>query len=491
MKISVEKRERPLYEIKEDGGDEGGNKQTVQPEVFAAVQAEIKQMGSNTKALSESLQKSVKELRDVITATGAKLDALDREKVSKLSEDITSRQEKMDETLTARMDDIEVAVKRVMASGGQRLSDHESKEFDLARTYKVHQLVAHKSLPKTGLPNDQVSVEDYRNYLRAMQVYLRVDEKNIGISHPEEFKYLTTGSDPDGGILVTPVMSARVVERIWEMDPIRQLASVEAIGTDALEMLEDLGQFGVDWEGETVSTTIAGTSQFNKKRIPVHIQSARPYATQAMIDDASINLEEWIAKKVSDKFGRAEAAAFVAGNGINKPRGFLTYADYAGNKGDGGVTLGQIEQRGSGAAASITTDGLITLKYSLVEDLLTRGTWLFNRLTIATLMQLKDGDGQYIWRPGITEGQPSTLLGLPLRMSTSMPTVAANALAGALGDWREAYQIVDRQGITVQRDPYTKKPFVEFYTRRRVGGDVVNFQAVKLLFIGTPANGNA
>ena len=487
--MEVKRIERPLYEIKDDSGADTG-KQTVAPEVFAAVQTEIKKMGDSTKALSDSLQKSVKEVRDLITKTDNKLDALDREKLTKLAEDVTARQEKMDEALTGRMDDIEVSVKRMMAAGGGRsMNDYEAKEFDLARQFKIQQLVAHKSLPKTGIPDESISLDEYRNYLRAMQVYLRVDEKNIGISHPEEFKYLTTGSDPDGGILVTPVMSNRVIERIWEMDPIRQLAAVETIGTDALEMLEDLGQFGVDWEGETVSTTIAGTSQFNKKRIPVHIQSARPYATQAMIDDASINLEEWIAKKVSDKFGRAEAAAFVSGNGINKPRGFLTYADYTGTKGDGGVTLGQIEQRGSGAAATVTTDGLITLKYSLVEDLLMRGTWLWNRLSIATIMQLKDGDGQYIWRPGITEGQPSTLLGLPLRMSTSMPTIAANALAGALGDFREAYQIVDRQGITVQRDPYTKKPFVEFYTRRRVGGDVVNFQAIKLMMIGTPTLG--
>jgi HK97 family phage major capsid protein len=408
----------------------------------------------------------------------------------KFAEDITTRQEVMDESLTKRMDDIEVLTKRIMSAGGRRMYDAEAKEYEYARLFKQHQLIARKALPKTGVRTEDINVDEYRGYKEAVSVYMRIDEKNIPVFSPEAYKYLTVGSDPDGGILVTPVMSNRIVERIWEIDPVRQLASVETIGTDALEMLEDIGQFGVDWEGETVSTTIGGTSVFNKKRIPVHIQSARPYATQAMIDDASINIEEWIAKKVSDKMGRSEAAAFVSGNGINKPRGFLTYADYTtGAKGDGGIALGQIEQRGSGAAASITTDGLITLKYSLVEDLLARGTWLFNRLTIAQLMLLKDGDGQYIWRPGITEGQPSTLLGLPLRMSTSMPTVAANALAGALGEWREAYQIVDRQGITVQRDPYTKKPFVEFYTRRRVGGDVVNFQAVKLMYIGTPNAG--
>lgn len=491
MKIEVKQNKRPVYEMKDDQGG-GTGTLSEHPEVLEAVTAEIKAMGGNVKTLSESLNKSVTDLRTALKATEGKLDALDRDKIGKMAEDITSRQEKMDEALSSRMDDIEVLVKRMMsAGGGRQMGEMEAKEFDFAREFKMHQLIARKQLPKTGVASDMVSVDEYRGYKDAFSIYMRIDEKNIPIAAPEAYKYLTAGSDPDGGVLVTPVMSSRVVERIWEIDPIRQLAAVETIGTDALEMLEDLGQFGVDWEGETVATNIGGTAQFNKKRIPVHVQSCRPYATQAMIDDASINIEEWLAKKVSDKMGRAEAAAFVSGNGINKPRGFLTYADYSGTKGDGNVTLGQIEQRGSGAAAAITTDGLITLKYSLVEDLLARGTWLFNRLTIAELMKLKDGDGQYIWRPGITEGQPSTLLGLPLRMSTSMPTIAAGALAGALGEWREAYQIVDRQGITVQRDPYTKKPFVEFYTRRRVGGDVVNFQAIKLLYIGVPANGNA
>lgn len=469
---------KPIIETKEEGET---SFQTKEPEVHAEVLKEIKRLGENTKAQITELQSNYKKLKDAVD-TGSQ-DVVKKAEISKLTEDIVTRQETLEKTQTERMDNIELLAKRMATSGGFDGGNYEAKIFQEAKQFRIHQLISSKKLPKIGINDADVSVAEFKEYQKAFNLYLRLDEKTIPVYAPESYKYLTVGSDPDGGILVTPAMSNRIVDRIWEIDPIRQLAAVEAIGTDALEMLEDLGQFSVDWEGETVATNVRVTSQWSKKRIPVHIQSARPFATQSQIDDASINIEEWIAKKVSDKFGRSEAAAFVSGNGVNKPRGFLTYSDYSGTKGDGGVTLGQIEQRVSGAAAAITTDALITLKYSLVEDLLARGTWLANRLTVAEIMKLKDGDGQYIWRPGLTEGQPSTLLGLPFRMSTSMPTIAAGALALALADWREAYQIVDRQGITIQRDPYTQKPFVEFYTRRRVGGDVVNFQAIKLLVI--------
>jgi HK97 family phage major capsid protein len=267
-------------------------------------------------------------------------------------------------------------------------------------------------------------------------------------------------------------MSARIVEKIFQGDPFRQLCNVETIGTDALELTEDLDEAGDGWEGETVVGAETTTPQLKKKRIQVFNQYARPRATQKLLEDSSINIEQWLANKVGQKMLRTEGAAFVTGDGVARPRGFLTYAN--------GTAYGQVEQVALGAAATVTTDGLIDLEFSLMEEYLMRATWAMNRLTVASIMKLKDGDGQYIWRPGILAGQPSTLLGLPMRMSTTMPVVAANALSIAIADWNEFYTIVDRLGITVQRDPYTVKPFVEFYTRRRVGGDVVNYQAGKI-----------
>ena len=345
---------KPAIEIKDGDGD---TKLSREPEVHAEVLAEIKKLGENTKAQIVEMHSNHKKLKDLIDS-GAQ-DAVKKAELSKLSEDIITRQEELTKKTAKeqndRMDAIEVIVKRVAIGGSREFGEAEAKIVSEARQFLMHKLIAYKRLPKTGVSDADVNVAEYKEYKKAFDMYLRIDEKQLPVHAPESFKYLTTGSDPDGGILVTPAMSNRVIERIFEMDPIRQLASVEAIGTDALEILEDLGQFGSDWEGETVSTTQAGTSQFSKKRIPVHIQSARPYATQSQIDDASINIENWIAKKVSERFGRAEATAFVSGSGINKPRGFLTYTDYTGTKGDGGVTLGQIEQRVSGAAAAITT----------------------------------------------------------------------------------------------------------------------------------------
>ena len=179
--------------------------------------------------------------------------------------------------------------------------------------------------------------------------------------------------------------------------------------------------------------------------------------------------------KVANKFGRDEAAAFVSGDGVGKPTGFTNY--------NNGTSFGTIERIASGAAGSITADGLYELKFSLIEQYLTRGTFLMNRLTLRDVLKLKDTAGDYLYNPGLKEGDFSTILGLPVRMSTTMPVAVAGALSIAIADWREAYQIVDRLGVSVQRDPYTAKPFVEFYTRKRVGGDVTNFSAIKLQVI--------
>jgi len=288
---------------------------------------------------------------------------------------------------------------------------------------------------------------------------------------------LRLGSDPDGGYTVTPAMSSKIVERLFEIDPIRQLASVETISTDALEMMEDVNEAGGDWESETVANDESETPQWKKKRIPVHVLAARPRATQVLLDDSGLNVESWLANKVADKFGRTEAAAFVTGNGVGKPTGFMTYGNWTTA---GTYEHAKIERVNMGNATEFTTDGLTDVKYQMIEQHLMVGTWLTNRLNVRDIMKLKDGDGQYIWRPGITVGQPASLLGLPIRMATTIATTAAAALAIALADWKAVYQIVDRQGINVQRDPFTVKPFVEFYTRKRVGGDVINFQAIKI-----------
>jgi HK97 family phage major capsid protein len=313
-------------------------------------------------------------------------------------------------------------------------------------------------------------MEKFNSYKDAFISHLRLDEKHVS---PEQYKELSVGIDPDGGYTVTPEMSSRIIEKLRESDPIRELATVENISTDALEYLVDYGEMGAGWEGETESGDKTDTAELKKKRIPVHIMYAKPRATQQLLEDSSINIEQWISRKIAEKFSRLEGAAFVEGDGIGKPRGFLTYAN--------GTSWGQVEQINMGAAAALTADGFIKIKYSLQEFYLNTGVWLLNRTALRDAMMLKYGTGEYIWKPSLLSSDPvSTILGSAVRMSTSMPAVAANALSVAYSDWKEAYSIVDRLGITIQRDPYTVKPYVEFYTRKRLGGDVVNFDAIKL-----------
>ena len=467
------------------------DKQGPEPEVVAAVKAEITKLGEGTLANKknyEELRKTYNELKTTLEASEGKFDSLADAKVSRLTESITTRQEEIDtkaaiaadetketeKKLHERMDAIEVAAKRSPKS--TMTHDEEALEFKDARDFQMNSLVvSQKNQGVTFELADKLedpNMETYGDYKKAFPNFLRVDERRIMGGSPDHLKALSVGIDPDGGYTVTPVMSNRIIARLFEADPIRQLAAVESITTGAIEFMVDFDEAGFGWEAETVAGGETDTPQIFKKRIPVHVMYAKPQASQVLLEDSGINIENWLADKVSNRFMRGEGAAFITGAGVATPRGILTYGN--------GVNYGQIERTNMQAAAAVTADGFIAVKYSLIEQYLNRGTWLMNRTTVRDTMYLKDGEGRYIWKPGFQDDSTASILGLPVRMSTTMPTVAAGILAVALADWSEAYMVVDRLGITIQRDPFTKKPMIEFYTRKRVGGDVVNYQAIKI-----------
>ncbi len=441
------------------------------------VTEEIGTLKNNIKEQHNVMLKNYEELKATVDA--GLDDPLANEKYQKFAADISTRQEELDKQIDAknaeinsRVDNVEVAFKRLPKSGDS--PDVEQKNAE--QFYKELCSLKGQGTYKQ-MQNVDIDVEAYKNYQKAFEGFLRNhgDERSLT---PENAKAMSVGVDPDGGYTVTPAMSNTIIKRVYESDPIRQLAAVESITTDAIEWMVDWDQMGFGWETETSAGAETTTADMNRKRIPVHIMYAKPRATQQLLEDSGINIESWIGNRVGDRFARAEGAAFVSGDGIGKPRGFLTY--------DNGTNYGQIEQTGMGSATVLTADGFIDVKYSLSEYYLNRGTWLMRRSTVAAAMKLKNGAGDYIWKPGLLAGDAqSTLVGLPLRMSSTMPAVAANALSVAIADWREAYMIVDRLGINVQRDPYTVKPFVEFYTRKRVGGDVINYEAIKLGIIST------
>ena len=289
-----------------------------------------------------------------------------------------------------------------------------------------------------------------------------------------ELKALSVGTDADGGYLVTPMMSANIVKIVNESSPMRALASVETISTDALELIQDYDAAGSGWTTETGAVADSTTPQIGKKSISVHELYAQPKATQKLVDDSAVDIEAWIAEKVAESFLVKENAAFISGDGSGKPKGILSYA--------AGTSWGQIQQINSGTSAVVTADSLVKLFYALKEDYAQRATFLMNRSVLQAVRLLKETTtDQYLWQPGLVAGAPDTLMGVPVKQATDMPVAAANSLSIAVGDFARAYQIVDRIGIRVLRDPYTEKPFVKFYTTKRVGGDVVNFEAIKLL----------
>jgi len=297
----------------------------------------------------------------------------------------------------------------------------------------------------------------------------------------DEQKALSVGSDPDGGYTVYPDLSGSMSKKIFDTSPMRAYASVQVIGTDALEGVYDDDENTSGWVSETGARAATATPQIGVWRIPVHELYSFPQITQKLLDDSSWNMESWLTEKMSMQMGRAEATAFVTGSGVGKPRGFTTYAD-------GTSIREQVEQVDTGvngdfAAAPAGGDTLITALYSLKSEYRANASWFMNRTTMAGVRKEKDTDGAYIWQPGIQAGQPATLLGYPVAPAfEDMATyTTTGALAIAVGDMRSAYQIVERQGIRILRDNLTNKPYVGLYGVRRCGGGLVNGEAIKLI----------
>lgn len=332
---------------------------------------------------------------------------------------------------------------------------------------EIKELKAAVARSKQGGDEDLVK-ETEKKVAKALNQYLRK-----GTESPE-LKALSVDSDADGGFLVTPQMSAEIVKHIFETSPMRQYASVQSISTDSYEILQDLDEAGAEMVEELGTRNVTGTPQIKKIVISVHEMSARPLASQKILDDAAVNVESWLGEKVGDKFARKENTNFVAGNGVGMARGILNYAS-----GDG---FNLVEQMTGAASLVISPDDLIDLEFMLKGDYRKNGVFFAARQTIKAFRKFKDSQNRYLWEPGINGKMAPTLLGYEI---AEMADMQANGVAGnlavAFGDWKAAYQIVDRIGIRVIRDIYTQKPNVEFYTTKRTGGAVKNFEALKLL----------
>lgn len=310
----------------------------------------------------------------------------------------------------------------------------------------------------------------------AFTAYLRSGNEQY-LSRIEK-KSLSSSADQDGGYLIAAQTSKQISQVLEDISPMRKLASSEQISSSSLDIIEDYDKAQSGWVAEKGLRDETDTPKINKRNIPVFEIFAQPAATQKLIDDSFINIEKWLAEKLINSFSKLEDNAFMHGDGVNCPRGILTYND--------GKEWGKIEQIKSGNENGIDQDALFNLYFALKSQYSNKASFLMNRSTIHAIRTLKDKtSGRYLWNPSLASENPDTLIGLPIYEASDMPGIEKGNLSIALADFKAAYKIVDRTGIRVMRDPYTFKPFVKFYTTKRVGGDVINFEAIKLLSIAS------
>lgn len=297
----------------------------------------------------------------------------------------------------------------------------------------------------------------------------------------------TRGSNPDGGYLVPDQMESSIDRVLGTVSAVRGIARVISISAASYSKLVNLGGATSGWVGENDARGSTSTPTLSKLEFPAMEIYANPYASQTLLDDASVDIGAWLADEVAIEFAEEEGAAFVTGNGVAKPRGLLSY-DMVANASWAWGKVGYIA--GGNASALDTsskngTEKLISLIHALKQGYRQNARFMMNTSTLETLRTLKDSQQNYVWQPSIKEGVPATLFGYQVTDDDNMPSIGADTYPVLFGDFQRAYLIVDRQGIRVLRDPYSNKPYVSFYTTKRVGGGIQNFQAVKALKIAT------
>ena len=297
-----------------------------------------------------------------------------------------------------------------------------------------------------------------------------------------EMKAFTGVTGDSGGFAVPKEIDAAIDALLKSISPIRRIADVVKVGTSGYRKLVTAGGTPSGWAAETQARPETATPLFNEIAPPMGELYANPSASQAMLDDACFDVEEWLAGEIATEFARAEGAAFVNGSGVNRPKGFLTYPTAA--TGDAGRGFGVLQHLATGSASDLGTgvaDRLVDLVHSLRGPYRQGAAFVMNAATAARIRKLKTNDGAFLWQPSLQAGMPATLLGYPLVEAEDMPDVAAGALPIAFGNFRAGYVVADRAETAILRDPYTNKPFVGFYATKRVGGAVVNAEAIKLV----------
>lgn len=372
------------------------------------------------------------------------------------------------------------------AEHSQQLDEAKKGNSDALQALKVDRI-------NSDIDRLQHAVDDANTRLAALQ--MGAGAAGAGAAHDAEYTgafrshfrkgevqaALNKGAADEGGYLAPVEWDRTITDKLVLISPMRQLANVQPVSGAGLTKLFNLGGTASGWVGEAADRPQTATGTFASLGFGWGEIYANPAATQQLLDDAEINLEAWLAGEVNTEFAKQEGAAFFSGNGTNKPFGILTYVTGGANAAK--HPFGAIKAVNSGAASAITADGIIDVVHDLPSAFTGNARFALNRKTQGVIRKLKDGQGNYLWQPSYVAGTPATLAGFPISEVPDMPDVAANAIAALFGDFKQTYTVYDRVGVRVLRDPYTAKPYVLFYTTKRVGGGVHNPEPMRALKI--------
>jgi HK97 family phage major capsid protein len=372
-------------------------------------------------------------------------------------------------------------LKAIEQRKGDVLNDEKLARIDAALSGHQQQLDAISLKSARPALEGRRAVQDAsaREHKSAFDDYVRSGEA-AGL-RALEMKAMSIASNPDGGYLVPPELETEIGRRLANISPIRGLASVRAISSTVYKKPFMTAGPATGWVGETDPRTQTASAVLDLLSFPAMELYAMPAATATLLEDSAVNLDQWLAGEVDQAFAEQEGTAFVTGDGVNKPKGFLAATTVANASWAWG-NIGTIASGVAGAfPSSNPSDVLVDLIYALRAGYRQNASFVMNRKTQSMVRKFKDSTGNYLWQPPVAVNGKSSLIGFPLADAEEMPDVAAGSLSIAFGDFRRGYLIVDRAGVRVIRDPFTAKPYILFYTTKRVGGGVQDFDAIKLL----------
>ena len=365
-------------------------------------------------------------------------------------------------------------------------AQHQAEIRDIEASLVERIAVSGSSAPRDAMPTDPDYTRAFSSYFRKGDNEEPLREANASGQRLAIQNAMSVGTNSDGGYLAPVEWDRRIQQKLRDASPMRSICQVQTTSNGGYSTLWNNDAWGSGWVGETAARPQTSTASLSQLTFEAGEIYAMPAATQRLLDDSAINFESWLADSIETEFATQEDIAFISGNGSNKPRGLLTYV--AGAASDGDHPGGNISTFNSESATDIPgADTLLDFKYKLAAPYRGNARWLMNSQTAAFIAKMKDGQGNYIWREGLIADEPATLLGRPVTLDEAMPDIGGDALPIAFGDFQRGYVINDRLGTRVLRDPYTSKPFVLFYVTKRVGGGLLDPNAIKLMKIAVTA----